>query len=91
MIAHALTLALAMFGIAMLLCCWRLLVGPDALDRLLALDTLYVNVLAIVVLLGMRFETQIYFEAALVIAMLGFIGTVVTARFVSRGDLIDHD
>jgi multicomponent K+:H+ antiporter subunit F len=61
------------------------------LDRVLALDTLYVNVLAIVVLLGMRFETQVYFEAALVIAMLGFIGTVVTARFVSRGDLIDHD
>ena len=46
---------------------------------------------AIVVLLGLRFETQVYFEAALVIAMLGFIGTVVTARFVSRGDLIDHD
>jgi multicomponent K+:H+ antiporter subunit F len=80
-----------MFGIAMLLCCWRLLVGPDVLDRVLALDTLYVNVLAIVVLLGLRFETQVYFEAALVIAMLGFIGTVVTARFVSRGDLIDHD
>lgn len=91
MIAHALNLALGMFGIAMLLCCWRLLAGPDVLDRVLALDTLYVNVLAIVVLLGMRFETQVYFEAALVIAMLGFIGTVVTARFVSRGDLIDHD
>ena len=65
--------------------------SSDVLDRVLALDTLYVNVLAIVVLLGMRFETQVYFEAALVIAMLGFIGTVVTARFVSRGDLIDHD
>jgi len=91
MIDQALTLTLAMFGVALLLTCWRLLVGPDVLDRVLALDTLYVNALAIVVLLGMKFRTQVYFEAALVIAMLGFIGTVVIARFVGRGDVIDHD
>ena len=58
---------------------------------MLALDTAYVYVLAIVVLLGIRFRTQVYFEAALVIAMLGFVGTVVTARFVARGDVIEHD
>lgn len=91
MIDHALTVALGMFCIAMLLSCWRLLVGPEVLDRVLALDTLYVNALAIVVLLGMQFRTQVFFEAALVIAMLGFVGTVVTARFVSRGDIVDHD
>jgi multicomponent K+:H+ antiporter subunit F len=91
MIDQALTLSLGMFGLALLLSCWRLLVGPDVLDRVLALDTLYVNALAIVVLLGLRFGTQVYFEAALVIAMLGFVGTVVTARFVGRGDVIDHD
>ena len=91
MIEHALTLSLGMFCIALLLTCWRLLIGPDVLDRVLALDTLYVNALAIVILLGIRFRTQVYFEAALVIAMLGFVGTVVTARFVARGDVIDHD
>jgi multicomponent K+:H+ antiporter subunit F len=91
MIEQALPLAIAMFAIALLLSCWRLLVGPDVLDRVLALDTLYVNALALVVLLGIVFRTQVYFEAALVVAMLGFVGTVVTARFVSRGDVIDHD
>jgi multicomponent K+:H+ antiporter subunit F len=91
MIDLALTLALALFGVAMLLCCARLLAGPDVLDRVLALDTLYVNALAVVVLLGIRFRTQVYFEAALVIALLGFVGTVVTARFVARGDVIDPD
>ncbi|HMS80643.1 MAG TPA: K+/H+ antiporter subunit F [Burkholderiaceae bacterium] len=91
MIDQALTLTLAMFVVAMLLSAWRLLVGPDVLDRVLALDTLYVNALAIVVLLGVKFRTQVYFEAALVIAMLGFVGTVVTARFVSRGDIVSHD
>ena len=91
MIDQALTLTLAMFVVAMLLSAWRLLAGPDVLDRVLALDTLYVNALAIVVLLGVKFRTQVYFEAALVIAMLGFVGTVVTARFVSRGDIVSHD
>lgn len=91
MIDHALTLTIAMFCIALLLSCWRLLAGPDVLDRVLALDTLYVNALALVVLLGLKFRTQVYFEAALVIAMLGFVGTVVTARFVSRGDIVHHD
>jgi multicomponent K+:H+ antiporter subunit F len=91
MIDHALDLATAMFTLALLLTCWRLLVGPDVLDRVLALDTLYVNALGLVVLLGIRFGTDVFFEVALVIAMLGFVGTVITARFVSRGDVIDHD
>ena len=91
MIDQATTLAIAMICVALLLTCWRLLAGPDVLDRVLALDTLYVNALALVVLLGIKFRTQVYFEAALVIAMLGFVGTVVTARFVSRGDIVDHE
>ena len=91
MIEQALTLTIAMFCIALILAGWRLLVGPDVLDRVLALDTLYMTALAMVVLLGLKFRTQVFFEAALVIALLGFIGTVVTARFVSRGDIVDHD
>jgi len=80
-----------LFALAMLLAAWRLLLGPDILDRVLALETLYTNAIAVVILLGLKFATQLYFEAALLMAMLGFIGTVVTARFVGRGDVIDHD
>ena len=68
---------------------YRLLRGPTAPDRILALDTLYVNAVALLMLLGIVLDTKIYFEAALVIAMLGFIGTVALARFVLRGDIIE--
>jgi len=90
MIGMAISIALLLFALAMLLAAWRLLLGPDILDRVLALETLYTNAIAVVILLGLKFATQLYFEAALLMAMLGFIGTVVTARFVGRGDVIDH-
>jgi multicomponent K+:H+ antiporter subunit F len=91
MIGMAISIALLLFALAMLLAAWRLLLGPDILDRVLALETLYTNAIAVVILLGLKFASQLYFEAALLMAMLGFIGTVVTARFVGRGDVIDHD
>jgi len=67
----------------------RLRSGPDVLDRILALDTLYVNALALVVVIGVRLDDAVYFEAALVIGLLGFAGTVALARYLLRGDLID--
>ena len=91
MIGMTISIALGLFAVAMLMAAWRLLQGPDLLDRVLALETLYTNAIAVVILLGLKFATQLYFEAALLMAMLGFIGTVVTARFVGRGDVIDHD
>ena len=91
MIEVALTLAFAAVAVAMTLCAWRLLVGPSITDRLLALDSLYINLVVLTVLLGLQWKSDLLFEAALVIAMLGFVGTVVTARFVARGDVIDHD
>lgn len=75
-------------AVAMLLCAWRLWVGPETTDRILALDTLYVNVVALVVLLGVRWNTAILFEAALLVAMLGFVGTVGLARYLTRGDVV---
>ena len=89
MIAWALDFATAAVGLALLLCVWRLLRGPEAVDRVLALDTMYVNVVALVVLLGIRQGTDLYFEAALLIALLGFAGTVALARYLSRGDIIE--
>jgi multicomponent K+:H+ antiporter subunit F len=85
----ALNFALLAVGAALLLCAWRVLRGPELPDRVLALDTMYVNIVALVVLLGLRQGTQIYFEAALLIALLGFVATVALARYLVRGDVIE--
>lgn len=90
MIDIALSISLACFGGATLLAAWRLAAGPTLLDRVLALDTLYTNAIGIALLLGLRFRTEVLFETALVIAMLGFVGTVALARFAERGDLVEH-
>lgn len=67
----------------------RLVIGPDTGDRILALDTMVLNVIGLVVLLGIAQGTRVYFEVALIIAMLGFVSTVALARFVLRGDIIE--
>jgi multicomponent K+:H+ antiporter subunit F len=85
----ALNFALAAVGLATLLCGWRLLRGPSLIDRVLALDTLYINVVALVVLLGIQRRSSLLFEAALIVAMLGFVSTVALARYLSRGDVIE--
>jgi multicomponent K+:H+ antiporter subunit F len=79
----------AAFGLALLLALYRLLRGPGVPDRILALDTMYVNGMALVVLFGLTQDSAVYFEAALVIAMLGFVGTVALAKYVQRGDVVD--
>jgi multicomponent K+:H+ antiporter subunit F len=85
----ALNFALGAVAVAMLLVGWRLLRGPETTDRILALDTMYINAVALVILLGVRWKTPLLFEAALIVAMLGFVSTVSLARFVSRGDVIE--
>jgi multicomponent K+:H+ antiporter subunit F len=89
MIEWALNLAFAAVTVAMTLCAWRLLVGPSITDRLLALDSLYINVVVLTVLLGLQWKSHLLFEAALVIAMLGFVSTVALARYLCRGDVIE--
>jgi multicomponent K+:H+ antiporter subunit F len=89
MIVHALNFAFVALALAIALTAWRLLRGPEATDRVLALDTLYINTVALVILLGLRLSSDLLFEAALVIAMLGFIATVALARFLARGDVIE--
>jgi multicomponent K+:H+ antiporter subunit F len=85
----AIDFALFAVALAMGLCMFRLLRGPETTDRLLALDTLYINAVALAILLGLRWQTPLLFEAALLIAMLGFVSTVALARYVSRGDVIE--
>lgn len=89
LLAWALDFAFGAVGLALLLCVWRLLRGPEAVDRVLALDTMYINVVALVILFGIRFDTVLFFEAGLLIALLGFVSTVALSRYLSRGDVIE--
>ncbi|KPF50673.1 cation:proton antiporter [beta proteobacterium AAP121] len=85
----ALDFAVLAVAAAVLMCLWRLLRGPSLPDRVLALDTLYINAIALAVLLGLRQGSALFFEAALIIAMLGFVSTVAAARYLARGDVIE--
>lgn len=85
----ALDFAILAIAVAVALCLWRLLRGPEITDRVLALDTLYINAAALAILLGLRMSTLLLFEAALIIAMLGFVSTVALGRYLARGDVIE--
>lgn len=85
----AIVASIYMIGVAMLLSLWRMLRGPTLPDRILALDTLNVTAIAELMLLGMYMKSAIYFEAALIIAMLGFVGTVVLSKYVIRRDIVE--
>jgi multicomponent K+:H+ antiporter subunit F len=80
---------MAAFALALALSAWRLFKGPSVPDRILALDTLYINALALLVVTGLWLADKVYFEVALLIGLLGFVGTVALARFVLRGGLIE--
>ncbi|QIE47139.1 K+/H+ antiporter subunit F [Pseudohalocynthiibacter aestuariivivens] len=85
----ALIIAFVSVAVAQILSMIRLVIGPSTGDRILALDTMVVNAIGLIVLLGISQGTSIYFEVALIIAMLGFVSTVAYARFVLRGDIIE--
>jgi multicomponent K+:H+ antiporter subunit F len=85
----ALNIGVVAVTVAVLLCMVRLLRGPTVTDRVLALDTLYMNAVALIVLLGIRWNTAMLFEGALLVAMLGFASTVALARYLSRGDVVE--
>jgi Multisubunit Na+/H+ antiporter, MnhF subunit len=89
MIDVALTIALSCIVLALLLNLYRLFRGPTAPDRILALDTMVINAIALIVLFGIMAETTVYFEAALLMAMVGFVGTVAYAKFLLRGDIVE--
>ena len=89
MLSLAIDLSLAQVALSMALCFLRLARGPDLPDRILALDTLSINAIAFLVLFGLRDGTSLYFEAALLIAMFGFVGTVALAKYLLRGDIIE--
>lgn len=89
MMTVALYATIAMVILAALLNVYRLIKGPDAPDRVLALDTLYINAIALIILLGITLGTRMYLEAALLIAVMGFVGTVAMAKYLKRGSVIE--
>ena len=89
MLETVILIVFAMIGISLLLNIWRLVVGPSLPDRILALDTMYINSIALIILYGVSFGTALYFEAALLIAMLGFVSTVAVCKYLLRGDIIE--
>lgn len=89
MITYALTFGFAALGLALALNLWRLIKGPGVTDRILALDTMVINVIGVIVLGGIAYGSGTTFEAALLLAMVGFVGTVAYAKFLLRGDIIE--
>jgi multicomponent K+:H+ antiporter subunit F len=82
-------IAQILLGLALLCATYRVLRGPRAQDRVVGLDTLYVNGMLLLLTFGIRSGTDIYFEAALVIALLGFVSTAALAKFLMRGEVIE--
>ncbi len=89
MIALALTFAIGCFTVALLLNLWRLTTAPTMTDRILAVDTMVVNVIALIVLYGIKTASGINFEAALLFAFTGFVSTVAFAKYLLRGSIIE--
>ncbi|WP_111860134.1 monovalent cation/H+ antiporter subunit F [Acinetobacter sp. CFCC 10889] len=86
---YALGICLVALTISMLFCLHRLIIGPSIVDRLLALDTLFLNATCLVVLLGIYWASTNLFEGALLVAMLGFVSTAALARYFTTGHVID--
>ncbi|TKD15626.1 K+/H+ antiporter subunit F [Rhodobacter capsulatus] len=89
LLAFALTYAQIALALAACLAALRILLGPRAQDRVLALEALYVATMLLFIVTGMRMGTPFLFEAALVIAVAGFVGTVSAAKFLLRGEVIE--
>ena len=89
MITTALIFAFGCFGLGLLFNLWRIATGPDNADRILALDTMVINIIALLILYGIWKGTAVYYEASMLVAMVGFVSTVAYCRFVLRGDIIE--
>ena len=90
MILHAaLMFASGCFGVAILMNLWVVVRAPLIQDRILAVDTMVVNTIALVVLYGVQTLSAVNFEVAMLLAMTGFVSTVALAKYLLRGDIIE--
>lgn len=89
MLTIAIIIAFTLIVIAQVLNLYRLFKGPSLPDRILALDNMYIDAIALFILLGIHFDTTTYFEAALLIAVMGFVSTVAMSKYLMRGDILE--
>ena len=89
LLTWSLVVAQVLLALAMACAAFRALTGPRAQDRVLGLDTLYVNAMILLLTVGIRTGSTLYFEAALIIALLGFVATAALAKFLMRGEVIE--
>lgn len=89
MIEYAIYFCYGAVSLALLMNIWRMCLGPNIIDRIMAADTLVVNTIVLLILYGIQTETTLYFECALLLAMFSFISTVAYCRFLMRGDIIE--
>ena len=89
LLSTAITLTLLAYGVAMLLLMWRVLRGPTAQDRVLALDLIYAIGMLMALVIAIRYASNVFFEAALLIALFGFVGSSAMAKFLLRGEVIE--
>jgi multicomponent K+:H+ antiporter subunit F len=89
MIEYALAFGFIAVSAALVMNLWRLAAGPTVMDRVVAIDTMVINIIALIILYGIWVQTTLYFESALLLAMFSFISTVACCRFLLRGDVIE--
>lgn len=90
LVLWAANFAIACFATGLGIAALRLLYGPDITDRVLALDTMYINGLMLLMALGIKFNVSVYFDIALLLALFGFVGSVAMAKFLLRGEVIER-
>ena len=89
LLSYAVTTTLILYGVAILLALWRVLRGPSAQDRVLALDLIYLLGMLIILVIGLRDGSSMYFESALLIALFSFVSSAAMAKFLLRGEVIE--
>ena len=89
LLSGAITFTLTVYGVAILLMMWRMLRGPAAQDRVLAIDAIYIIGMLIALVVGIRYTSSMYFEAALLIALFSFVSSAAMAKFLLRGEVIE--
>ncbi len=89
MLDTVIPIAFFLVSVALILSFIRLVMGPELPDRILALDTLYINSISLLILLGINLNSTLYFEAALLIAVMGFIATLALSKYLLRGDIME--
>lgn len=89
MLSSVIYICMLLFCLSLILNMARLLKGPEAVDRILALDTLYINALALLIIFGIWLGSRLFFEVAMLMALFGFVSTVALCKYLMRGDIID--